>query len=157
MKTDDLRSLQALRQLREQRASSQLAAQQQRCRDTHEALDDAKEKLRLHREALALKAEKIYGTFSQGLSINAWHAAQEQLNDLADSQRELEGSVEQTAQSLEAQEREREVFRAARLTRQRQAEACESLLDDRLRIERRAGEHRDDADDIPVAAPGGVP
>lgn len=153
MKTDDLRSLHALRRLREQRASSQLAAQQQRCRDTHHELDDAKEKLRLHREAIARKAEQIYGTFSEGLSINAWHAAQEHLNELADSQRHLEGSVEHTAQTLEAQERE--VFRAARLARQRQAEACDSLLEDRLHSERRAGEHRDDADDIPAAAPGG--
>lgn len=156
MKTDDLRSLQALRQLREQRASSQLAAQQQRCRDTNQDLDGAKEKLRLHREAIARKAEQIYGTFSEGLSINAWHAAQDHLNELADSQRQLEGSVEQTAQTLDAQEREREVFRAARLARQRQAEACDSLLEDRLHSERRAGEHRDDADDIPVAVPGGA-
>jgi hypothetical protein len=156
MKTNDLRSLQALRQLREQRASSQLAAQQQRCRDSHHELDDAKEKLRLHREAIARKAENIYGTFSEGLSINAWHAAQEHLSELADSQRQLEGSVEQTAQTLEVQEREREVFRAARLARQRQAEACDALLEGRLHSERRAGEHRDEADDIPAPAPGGA-
>lgn len=153
MKTNDIRSLQALRQLREQRASNQLAAQQQLCRDTHVALDDAREKLRLHRESLARKAEQIYGTFSEGLSINAWHAAQEQLNELAEGQRELEGSVQQTAETLEAQERDRDVFRAARLARQRQAEACDSLLQVRLQSERRAGEHREDADEIPAVQP----
>lgn len=154
MNTHDLRSLQALRQLREQRASSQLVAQQQRCRDTGAALDDAREKLRLHREALARKAEQIYGTFSEGLSISAWHAAQEHLSELADSQRELEGSVEQTESDLHALEREREVFRTARLARQRQADACDALLEGRLQDERRAGEQRDDADEVPAAPKG---
>jgi hypothetical protein len=155
MKTNDLRSLQALRQLREQRASSQLAAQQQRCRETNSALDDAKEKLRLHRESVAREAEKIYGTFSEGLSINAWHAAQEHLQDLSASQQQLEVSVSEVAQTLETQEQEREVFRLARMARQRQAEACDSLLEGRERHERRAGEHREEADEIPRAAPGG--
>ncbi|MEQ7921736.1 hypothetical protein ABQX22_21255 [Xanthomonas sp. WHRI 1810A] len=156
MKTDDLRSLHALRQLREQRASSQLAAQQQRCRDTHEALDDAKEKLRLHREAVARRAENLYGAASEGMTLNAWHAAQEQLDALADSQQALQGSVAQSAQALQEQEQARDRFRAARLARQRQAEACESLLEGRLRNERRAGEHREDADEIPTALPGGA-
>jgi hypothetical protein len=156
MKTNDLRSLQALRQLREQRASSQLAAQQQRCRETSNALDDAKEKLRLHRESIAREAEKIYGSFSEGLSINAWHAAQEHLQDLSDSQQQLEVSVSQVTETLETQEQEREVFRIARMARQRQAEACDSLLDSRERHERRVGEHRDEADEIPRAAPGGL-
>ncbi|WP_434563139.1 hypothetical protein J3P95_11315 [Pseudomonas sp. Z5-35] len=155
MKTNDLRSLQALRQLREQRAASQLAAQQQRCSDTHHALDDARDKLHLHRESLAREAERIYGSFSDGLSINAWHAAQEHLNELADSRHQLEESVERTAQLLEVQEQEREMFRAARMARQRQADACDSLLEGRLQSERRAGESRDDAEDIPAAAPGG--
>ena len=153
MKTSDLRSLQALRQLREQRAASQLAVQQQRCSDTHHALDDAKNTLRLHREALAREAERLYGSFSDGLSINAWHAAQAHLDELAGSRRRLEASVEQTAQLLEVQEQEREVFRAARLARQRQADACDSLLEGRLHSERRAGESRDDAEAIPAAAP----
>lgn len=156
MKTNDLRSLQALRQLREQRASSQLAAQQQRCRETSNALDDAKEKLRLHRESIAREAEKIYGSFSEGRSINAWHAAQEHLQDLSDSQQQLEVSVSQVTEILETQEQEREVFRIARMARQRQAEACDSLLDSRERLERRAGEHRDEADEITRTAPGGL-
>ena len=42
MKTADLYSLQALRQLREQRASSRLAAQQVRCRETRSELDKAR-------------------------------------------------------------------------------------------------------------------
>lgn len=156
MKTNDLRSLQALRQLREQRAASQLATQQQRCRETSTALDDAKEKLRLHRESLAREAEKIYGSFSEGLSVNAWHAAQEHLQDLSDSQQQLETSVHDAAQTLESQEQEREALRRARMARQRQAEACDSLLDNRERHERRAGEHREEADEIPRAAPGGL-
>lgn len=156
MKTNDLRSLQALRQLREQRASSQLAAQQQRCRETNSALDDAKEKLRLHRESIAREAEKIYGSFSEGLSINAWHAAQEHLQDLSDSQQQLEVSVSEVTQTLATQEQEREVFRIARMARQRQAEACDSLLDSRERHERRAGEHRDEAAEMPRAMPGGL-
>ncbi len=155
MKTHDLRNLQALRQLREQRAANEFAAQQRRCRETHRALDAAQEKLRLHREALAAKAESIYGALSEGLSISAWQAAQEHLSELADSQLQLEGSVEQTEQTLQAQEREREIFRTARLARQRQAEACDSLLQGRLQSERRAGEHRDEGDDIPAAAPRG--
>jgi hypothetical protein len=151
MNTNDLRSLQALRQLREQRASSQLAAQQQRCRETHSALDDAKEKLRLHREALARKAEQIYGNFSEGLSVSAWQAAQDHLDELADNQRALETSVDLNEQALAAQERERDVFRTARMARQRQAEACDSLLDHRLRSELQARERRDESDDLPVA------
>lgn len=156
MKTNDLRSLQALRQLREQRASSQLAAQQQRCREINSTLNDAKEKLRLHRESIAREAEKIYGSFSEGLSINAWHAAQEHLQDLSDSQQQLEVSVGEVTQTLETQEQEREVFRIARMARQRQAEACDLLLDSRERHERRAGEHRDEADEMPRAMPGGL-
>lgn len=155
MKTNDIRSLQALRQMREQRASQQLAAQQQVCRNTHVALDDAKEKLRLHREALVRKAEQIYGTVSEGVSISTWQAAQEQLNELAHDQQALENSVEQTAQTLQAQERERDVFRAARLARQRQVEASDALLDVRLQSERRAAEHRDDAEEIPRAVLAG--
>lgn len=150
MKTIDLRNLQALRQLREQRASHALAAQQQRCRETGHALDDAREKLRLHREALAARAEALLGSFSEGLSINAWQAAQAQLEELTDSQLLLEGSVEQTQQTLDTQEREREVFRTARLARQRQAEACDSLLLGRVQSERRAGEHRDDDETVPA-------
>jgi len=157
MKTNDLRSLQVLRQLREQRASSQLAAQQQRCRETSDALDDAKEKLRLHRAAVAREAEKVYGLFSEGLSINAWHAAQAQLDEWADGQQQLEGSVEQVAETLDEQEREREVFRVARMARQRQSEACQSLLEVRVQDERRAGEHREEADEIPRASPAGAP
>ncbi|MGZ9706934.1 hypothetical protein ACXX81_13030 [Pseudomonas sp. GNP013] len=156
MKTNDLRNLQALRQLREQRAASQLAAQQQRCCDTHHALDDARETLRLHRESLAREAERIYGAFSDGLSIHAWQAAQEHLNQLAGSRCELQASVEQMARCLEVQEQERDVFHAARVVRQRQALACDLLLEGRLQSERRAWDSRDEADDIPVSAPRGL-
>lgn len=149
MKTNDLRALQALRQLREQRASSQLVAQQQRCRDTSAALDDAKETLRLHREALAREAERVYGSISEGVTVKAWQAAQDHLNALCEGQQQLEVSVSEAALTLEAHERDREIFRVAHVARHRQAEACGSLLDRRARHERRADEHRLEADDIP--------
>lgn len=155
MKTSDLRNLQALRQLREQRAANALAGQRQRCRETGHALDDAREKLRLHREALAATAEKLLGSFSEGLSISAWQAAQAQLDELTDSRLLLEGSVEQTEQTLNNQERERELFRTARLARQRQAEACDALLLGRVQSERRTGELRDDEETIPTSSPRG--
>ncbi|MBC3346035.1 YscO family type III secretion system apparatus protein [Pseudomonas sp. SWRI196] len=156
MKTNDMRNLQALRQLREQRASSQLAAQQQRCRETHVALDDAKEKLRLHREALAREAERIYGLIGAGVSISNWHAAQEHLEVLYEGgQRQLEVSVSEMARTLAVHEQTREVFRVAHAARQRQAQACDTLLDDRERLERRVDEHRLEADEIPRVATGG--
>ncbi|WLI42220.1 hypothetical protein PSH74_11620 [Pseudomonas hefeiensis] len=128
MKTNDMRNLQALRQLREQRASSQLVAQQQRCRETHVALDDARERLRLHREALACEAERIYGLISGGVSISDWQAAQQHLEVLyEDDQRQLEVSVSEVARTLEDHERTREVFRVAYVARQRQAQALRHL------------------------------
>jgi flagellar biosynthesis chaperone FliJ len=156
MKTNDLYDLQALRQVREQRASSHLAAQQQRCRDTHQSLDDAKEKLRLHREAIARKAEALYGRFSEGLSISAWQAAQDQLNELAEDRRRLEESVEQNAHTLDEQERERDAFRRAHLLRRRQAEACDMLLDTHLKEAHRHAGRREEADEMPAITPGGV-
>lgn len=155
MKTNDLRSLLALRQLREQRASSQFVAQQQRCRETNSALDDAKEKLRLHREALAREAERIYGVIVKGISISDWQAARDHLDDLSDGQQHLEVSVGEVTRALETHEQEREVFRVAYFVRQRQSEACDSLLNTRQRFERRANEHRLEADEIPRAATGG--
>lgn len=156
MKTNDMRNLQALRQLREQRASSQLVAQQQRCRETHVALDDAKEKLRLHREALAREAERIFGLISQGVSVSDWQAAQDHLEALYEGgQRKLEASVGEVARTLEAHEHTREVFRVAHVARQRQSEACDTLLDGRERQERRVDEHRLEADETPRVATGG--
>lgn len=148
MKSHELRNLHAVRQLREQRASSQLAAQQQRCRETHDVLDDAKEKLRLHRESIAREAEQLYGRFSEGLSINAWHAAQERLAELEDDGQQLESSVQEVRQVLDDQEQEREVFRIARAARQRQADAWQVLVDGREQGERREGEQREEADDL---------
>lgn len=156
MKTSDMRSLQALRQLREQRASSQLVAQQRRCRETNVALDDAKEKLRLHRETLAREAERIYGSISEGMSISDWRMAQEHLEALYEGgQRQLEVSVSEVARTLEIHEHQREVFRVAHVARQRQVQACDTLLEGRERVERLIDEHRLEADEIPRAALGG--
>lgn len=157
MKSHELRNLNALRQLREQRASGQLAAQQQRCRETHEVLDDAREKLRLHRESLAREAEKLYGRFSEGLSINAWHEAQARLAELEDDQQQLESGVQQARQTLDGQEQERDVFRIARAARQRQADAWQMLVDGREQGERREGELREEDDDVFAPLSGLVP
>lgn len=155
MKTDDLRDLHALRELREQRAEKLLAAQQQRCLDTQRGLDDARQKLQVHRQFTTGEAQKIYGLLSEGVSINAWHAAQDQLNDLAMSRQHLESGVRELARTLATQQQEREGLRLERLARQRQSEAWQTLLLGREQDERRASEHREEADDIPLAAPQG--
>nr|WP_314576613.1 hypothetical protein [uncultured Pseudomonas sp.] len=154
MNSDELRSLRTLRQLREQRASSELAAQQQRCRDSHQLLDNAKEKLRLHRESIARRAEAIYGNFSEGLSISAWHAAQAQLSEWADNQRALEDSVQYNAEALGAQEELRDTFRHAHILRRRQAEALDALFETALKAERQQRGRREEADELPAAGPG---
>lgn len=140
MKTEQLRTLQTLRVLREQRAASQLAAQQQRCVQTHGALTDAKEQLRLHREAVAREAGEIYASLTEGLSVASWQAAQDRLRGLSDDERLLEGDVSHVSSTLQTQERERELFRQERLSRQRQSDAWQSLLDGRESCERVAGE-----------------
>ncbi|MGR3889454.1 hypothetical protein [Pseudomonas sp. 1152_12] len=144
MKTDQLRSLQTLRVLREQRAASQLAAQQQRCAQTQGVLTDAKEQLRLHREALAEEARQVYASLSEGLSVSSWQAAQDRLRGLSDDQQLLENDVTHVSTTLQSQERERDLFRQERLNRQRQCEAWQSLLDGRESDERRVGELRDE-------------
>ncbi|MGY2288504.1 hypothetical protein ACW9H6_01225 [Pseudomonas sp. SDO528_S397] len=144
MKTEQLRTLQTLRVLREQRAASQLAAQQQRCAQTHGVLTDAKEQLRLHREAVALEAGEIYAALSDGLSVASWQAAQDRLRGLSDDAMALEEDVTQVSITLQSQERERELFRQERLNRQRQSDAWQSLLEGRESHERRAGELREE-------------
>lgn len=144
MKTQQLRTLQTLRVLREQRAASQLAAQQQRCAQTHGVLIDAKEQLRLHREAVAQEAGEIYASLSEGLSVASWQAAQDRLRGLSHDERALEAHVNQASTTLQSQEQERERFRQERLSRQRQSDAWQSLLDGRESSERRVGELRDE-------------
>lgn len=144
MKTEQLRTLQTLRVLREQRAASQLAAQQQRCVQTHGALTDAKEQLRLHREAIAHEAGEIYASLTEGLSVASWQAAQDRLRGLSDDEQLLEGDVSQVSNTLQTQERERDLFRQERLSRQRQSDAWQSLLEGRESSERVAGELREE-------------
>lgn len=144
MKTEQLRTLQTLRVLREQRAASQLAAQQQRCVQTHGALNDAKEQLRLHREAIAHEAGEIYASLTEGLSVASWQAAQDRLRGLSDDEQLLEGDVSHVSRTLQTQERERDLFRQERLSRQRQSDAWQSLLDGRESSERVAGELREE-------------
>lgn len=144
MKTDQLRTLQTLRVLREQRAANQLAAQQQRCAQTHDVLNDAKEQLRLHREAIAEEARQVYASLTEGLSVVSWQAAQERLRGLSDDQQVLENDVHHVSTTLQSQERERDLFRQERLSRQRQSEAWQSLLEGRESDERRVGELREE-------------
>ena len=144
MKTDQLRTLQTLRVLREQRAANQLAAQQQRCAQTHDVLNDAKEQLRLHREAIAEEARQVYASLTEGLSVASWQAAQERLRGLSDDQQVLENDVHHVSTTLQSQEHERDLFRQERLSRQRQSEAWQSLLEGRESDERRVGELREE-------------
>ncbi|MBK3508952.1 MULTISPECIES: hypothetical protein [unclassified Pseudomonas] len=144
MKTDQLRTLQTLRVLREQRAANQLAAQQQRCAQTHDVLNDAREQLRLHREAIAEEARQVYASLTEGLSVASWQAAQERLRGLSDDQQVLENDVHHVSTTLQSQERERDLFRQERLSRQRQSEAWQSLLEGRESDERRVGELREE-------------
>ncbi|MBT0626628.1 hypothetical protein KIH32_22195 [Pseudomonas fluorescens] len=144
MKTDQLRTLQTLRVLREQRAANQLAAQQQRCAQTHDVLNDAREQLRLHREAIAEEARQVYASLTEGLSVASWQAAQERLRGLSDDQQVLENDVHHVSTTLQSQERERDLFRQERLSRQRQCEAWQSLLEGRESDERRVGELREE-------------
>lgn len=144
MKTDQLRTLQTLRVLREQRAANQLAAQQQRCAQTYDVLNDAKEQLRLHREAIAEEARQVYASLTEGLSVASWQAAQERLRGLSDDQQVLENDVHHVSTTLQSQERERDLFRQERLSRQRQSEAWQSLLEGRESDERRVGELREE-------------
>ncbi|MCJ7958290.1 MAG: hypothetical protein MUW57_17520 [Pseudomonas sp.] len=144
MKTDQLRTLQTLRVLREQRAANQLAAQQQRCAQTHNVLNDAKEQLRLHREAIAEEARQVYAALTEGLSVASWQAAQDRLRSLSDDQQLLENDVRHVSTTLQSQERERDLFRLERLSRQRQSEAWQSLLQGRESDECRVGELREE-------------
>ncbi|MDF0733071.1 hypothetical protein P0Y43_20470 [Pseudomonas entomophila] len=148
MNVHDLKNLQALRELREQRASSQLAAQRQRCRESHAALDDARERLRQHREASAREAEKLYGRFSEGLSVKAWLAVELRLAELEDDQQSLLGSLDDAHQRHAEQEASRETLRVAHAARQRQADAWDAMVQRHAQGERRAGELREEADDL---------
>ncbi|MHC6226890.1 type III secretion system stalk subunit SctO [Pseudomonas sp. X10] len=148
MNDHELKSLHALRQLREQRASSQLAAQRQRCRETHQALDEARERLHQHREASAREAESLYGRFSDGMSVQALLAAQARLEELEDAQQALLGGVDEVSQALVEQEHSREALRVAHAARQRQVDAWQALVDGYAQGERRAGESREEAEDL---------
>ncbi|RRV10336.1 hypothetical protein EGJ27_01560 [Pseudomonas sp. v388] len=157
MKTADLHSLQALRQLREQRASSRLAAQQVRCRETRTELDKAREALHLHREKLAREAEDVYGRFSEGLSVSAWNAAQDELQRLDDEREQLQDKTEDAVRSVESEEQARQQLRREHLARQQKTLAWNALLDQRVRQDVRAGEQRDETDELPASASGLAP
>lgn len=154
MKTADLYSLQALRQLREQRASSRLAAQQARCRETRSELEQARDALQAHRDKLAREAEEVFGRFSEGLSVSAWRAAQEELQRLETESEQLQAQTETAGRIVENEEQLRERLRQEHLTHQQKTAAWGTLVDRRVRHDARLGEQRDEAEALPVSGPG---
>ena len=148
MKDHDVIQLHALRQLREQRASQALASQRQRCRESHAELDDARERLRLHRENLAAQAEQLYGRFSEGLSVRQWQNAQETLNDLQDDQEALQGDVASAREEHRQREQLREALSLTQRQRQRQADSWETVVDLHGEAHRRRVEGLEDGDDL---------
>ena len=66
------------------------------------------------------------------------------MRGLSDDQQQLENDVTHVSTTLESQERERDLFRQERLSRQRQSDAWQSLLEGRESDERRVGELRDE-------------
>ncbi|MBP0944730.1 hypothetical protein V2K79_18155 [Pseudomonas alliivorans] len=148
MKMADLHNLQALRLLREQRASAHLATQRERCRETRHHLDQARETLRLHREMRAQEAEQAYGLFSEGVSVSAWHAAQVHLKQLDEEREALQADVNAAALNVETEEQARERLRVEHRQRQQQSRAWQSLLEQRLSLETRQGEQRDEAEQL---------
>ncbi|EKG41318.1 hypothetical protein ABEH63_01215 [Pseudomonas syringae] len=152
MKTADLHSLQALRVLREQRATARLAAQRERCREANSELEKAREALRLHREKLVQEAEQAYGRFSEGLSVSAWRAAQERLQQLDDERVALQADADAVALSLETEEQARERLRQVHREQQQKTKAWQSLVEQRVQSDARLAEQRDEADQ--PAAPG---
>jgi chromosome segregation ATPase len=155
MKTADLHSLQALRQLREQRASSRLAAQQARCRETQSELDKSRETLHLHRERLAREAQDIFGRFSEGLSVSAWQAAQDELQRLQEQGEALEEQTATAARTVHNEDQLRRQLRQEHQARQQKTVAWDALVEQRVRHDARAGEHRDETDELPSPGPGG--
>lgn len=149
MKTADLHSLHALRELREQRASSRLAAQQARCQETRTELEQAREALHLHRERLAREAEDVYGRFSEGLSVSAWRAAQDELQRLEEERRQLQGRTEDAEHTAQTEEQTRQQLRQEHVARQQKTVAWGSLLEQRVRRDARVGEQRDESDELP--------
>lgn len=154
MKTADLHSLQALRELREQRASSRLAAQQARCRETRTELDKSREALHQHRERLAREAEEVFGRFSEGLSVSAWRAAQEELERLEEQGESLAEQAVVATREVENQEQLRQELRQQHAAQQQKTVAWGALVEQRARREARAGEQRDEADELPGSRPG---
>ncbi|KPX59088.1 Myosin heavy chain B [Pseudomonas amygdali pv. hibisci] len=152
MKKADLYSLQALRLLREQRAAAHLGAQRERCRDSHTELDQAREKLRLHREQLAREAEQAVGQLGEGLSVSEWKVVQERLKQLHDERKALQADADNAVLNLETEEQARKRLRQAHLEQLKKSRAWQNLVEQRMRNDARASEQRDEADqaDLPV-------
>jgi hypothetical protein len=153
MKTHELRSLQALRQLREQRAASELVSRQRQCMETERELSSAKERLHLHRDRLAQETQQLYTGLSEGLPVAHWQEASARLDALTCNQSLLETAANEVTRQLVTHLREREGSRLEHVARQRQCEAWDTLLDQRQHVDLRAEELREDADEgIPLPA-----
>jgi len=147
MKTHELRNLQALRQLREQRAATQLLVEQRQCQERERELALAKQRLHRHREQLAREAQQAYAALADGLSVTQWHAAQSQLQGLSDEQSQLQTAADAMTRQHDQQLQRRDDCRVQHLARQRQCDAWDSVVEHRQRGELRAAEHREDADE----------
>ena len=147
MKTHELRNLQALRQLREQRAATQLLVEQRQCQDRERELELAKQRLHLHREQRVREAHQAYAALADGMSVAQWHAAQRQLQGLSDEQTQLQTAADDITRQRDQQARRRDDCRVHHLARQRQCDAWDSVVDYRQRHELHAAEHREDADE----------
>lgn len=150
MNTHQLRSLQALRQLREQRAAVQRMAQHRECRRTEEQLTLARQRLHLQREQLARETGQVYGALIEGMSVGDWQAAQSHLDGEADRQLQLLQQAEDVSRTFAEHSRTYEALRTQHVARQRQCAAWDALLEGRQRDEQRAAEQAEDADDAPL-------
>lgn len=149
MNARQLNQLQQLRALREERATRELAGQRQQREQADAQLSEAQQRLHDHRAALAAHAEQVFGRFSEGLSVGAWQAAQEQLEALAESDEALTCEVDAAHQHLDFHLREEDALRQQRLARQRQLEACDLLVERRQRRDLLEQERREDSDELP--------
>jgi hypothetical protein len=147
MTPHQLRSLQVLRQLREQRAAVQKIAQRRECLRTEEQLTMARQRLHLQREQLARKTRQAYGALVEGMSAGDWQAAQWHLEGEVDRQLQLQHQADDASRTFDEQSQTYETLRTQHIARQRQCEAWDKLLEGHQRDEQCAAEQTEDADD----------
>lgn len=150
MKTFQLQQLAALRALREEKAVQQWAAQRYRREAAQHALGCAQQHAQHHGQRLASHTEYCFGRFREGIAVGDWHTAQAQLAALAEDQQQLEAQVLAAHQNLAFHRDEEAALRRERVRRQRQLEASEWLVGQRLCEEQRQHTCREDDDASPT-------